>query len=234
MGTLYGKIKDDLLKQIKDGIYQEGDLIPTETQLARQYSASRPTVRQALQLLVDAGYLERRRRRGTVVCQPDVAQHFHHELRSYVDEMQDVGKVVTTKVIVFQRCLAPQEVIETFGLLEDEEVYKLVRLRYTDGVPSFFLETYIPCYLYPGLDTYDFNTESLYRAMGQCGKSVASARSKMSAVLANDTIAALLDKHEGDPLFRYLQVSRDTDGGKVEFTRSYYSGELTLDEEPVK
>ncbi len=62
--ALYEDISNDLLAKIKDGTYQEGQRIPSEKDLAQDYGVSRPTVRQALQLLVDDGYLDRRRRRG--------------------------------------------------------------------------------------------------------------------------------------------------------------------------
>ena len=62
--ALYEDISNDLLAKIKDGTYQEGQRIPSEQELAQAYGVSRPTVRQALQPLVDDGYLDRRRRRG--------------------------------------------------------------------------------------------------------------------------------------------------------------------------
>lgn len=230
MATLHGKIKEDILAKIRDGTYQEGDLIPTEAQLVQQYGVSRPTIRQALQALVDAGFLERRRRRGTVVKRPRSEQHYHHELRSYVDEMRDAGRVVSTTQIVNKRCVPPQGAIDALGLEEGEEAYKIVRLRYTDGKPMFLLETYVPCKLYPGLDAYDFNETGLYQAMSQCGNPVYVASSEMHAAVASDVVASLLDIKLGEPLFHYLQISRDEYGSVVEFTWSYYVGTIVVDE----
>lgn len=59
---LYKKIEQDLLDKIEDGTYAENELIPTELELAEEYQVSRPTVRQAVQTLVDAGYLEKRKK----------------------------------------------------------------------------------------------------------------------------------------------------------------------------
>ena len=230
MATLYSKIREDLLGKIKDGTYKEGDLLPTEAQLAELYGVSRPTVRQALQTLSDEGFVERRRRRGTVVHIPTSGQYYHHDVRRFVDEMRDIGKTVTTNVIVFHRCPASKEAAEALDIAPGEEVYKLVRLRYLDGEPRFFLETYIPCALYPGLDAYDFNNTSLYYAMSQCGSPVFSARSQMQAVLANGAVAPLLDVEEGAPILRYRQVSRTEANQIVEFTWSYYTGTLMLEE----
>ena len=51
----YSKIYQALLAQIKAGELKEGDLIPKETDLSAQYGVSRPTVRQALNILVGDG-----------------------------------------------------------------------------------------------------------------------------------------------------------------------------------
>lgn len=57
----YLEIQNLLLQRIKNGDYQEGQLIPKEVDLAEQLNVSRPTVRHAIRNLVQAGYLERRK-----------------------------------------------------------------------------------------------------------------------------------------------------------------------------
>lgn len=63
----YQVIANDLLNKIQTGIYAQNTIIPPETELADKYQVSRPTMRQAISLLVNQGYLERRRKRGTLV-----------------------------------------------------------------------------------------------------------------------------------------------------------------------
>ncbi len=57
----YQQIEEILRRQITNGHYQEGDLIPKEFDLAEKYQISRPTIRHAVQDLVNQGYLERRK-----------------------------------------------------------------------------------------------------------------------------------------------------------------------------
>ncbi len=64
---LHQQIENDLRQKIQDGTYPEQQLIPKEIELAQYYQVSRPTVRQAVQTLVDQGFLEKRKRRGTLV-----------------------------------------------------------------------------------------------------------------------------------------------------------------------
>ena len=223
--TLYDKIREDLLSKIKDGTYPEGQTIPSELELAQIYGVSRPTVRQALQLLADDGYLEKRRRRGTVVTKPKVRQSFTMSISSFEDAMRLAGRLPKTKVLMFKRERANIEVEKRLELASEKDVFKLVRLRYADSLPNVFVESYIPCELYPGLDSFDFNESSLYAAMDACGNPVMTAQRRLEAIKADGAAAALLDVEPGDPLLLFHTVARDAGGTAVEYSVATYRGE---------
>ncbi|WP_417801967.1 GntR family transcriptional regulator [Thermophilibacter provencensis] len=223
--TLYDQIKDDLLSKIKDGTYPEGQTIPSELELAEMYGVSRPTIRQALQILVSDGYLEKRRRRGTVVTKPKVSQSFTMSISSFEDAMRLAGRLPKTKVLVFKRERANAEVEKRLELARGQDVFKLVRLRYADDLPNVFVESYIPCTLYPGLDSFDFNESSLYAAMDTCGNPVMTARRRLEVIKADGAAAALLDVEAGDPLLLFHTVARDANGTAVEYSVATYRGE---------
>ncbi|MGQ5426418.1 GntR family transcriptional regulator [Thermophilibacter sp. ZX-H3] len=223
--TLYDQIKDDLLSKIKDGTYPEGQTIPSELELAEIYGVSRPTIRQALQILVSDGYLEKRRRRGTVVTKPKVSQSFTMSISSFEDAMRLAGRLPKTKVLVFKRERANAEVEKRLELTRGQDVFKLVRLRYADDLPNVFVESYIPCALYPGLDSFDFNESSLYAAMDACGNPVMTARRRLEVIKADGAAAALLDVEAGDPLLLFHTVARDASGTAVEYSVATYRGE---------
>lgn len=223
--TLYDQIKDDLLSKIKDGTYPEGQTIPSELELAEMYGVSRPTIRQALQILVSDGYLEKRRRRGTVVTKPKVSQSFTMSISSFEDAMRLAGRLPKTKVLMFKRERANAEVEKRLELTRDQDVFKLVRLRHADDLPNVFVESYIPCTLYPGLDSFDFNESSLYAAMDTCGNPVMTARRRLEVIKADGAAAALLDVEAGDPLLLFHTVARDANGTAVEYSVATYRGE---------
>lgn len=223
--TLYDQIKDDLLSKIKDGTYPEGQTIPSELELAEMYGVSRPTIRQALQILVSDGYLEKRRRRGTVVTKPKVSQSFTMSISSFEDAMRLAGRLPKTKVLMFKRERAHAEVEKRLELARGQDVFKLVRLRYADDLPNVFVESYIPCTLYPGLDSFDFNESSLYAAMDTCGNPVMTARRRLEVIKADGAAAALLDVEAGDPLLLFHTVARDANGTAVEYSVATYRGE---------
>ena len=65
---LYHQLAEILLQEIRSGAYPDGSRIPAEQRLAARYQIGRPTVRQAIDLLVRKGLLKRKRGSGTFVC----------------------------------------------------------------------------------------------------------------------------------------------------------------------
>jgi GntR family transcriptional regulator len=64
---LYQQLAELLGRGIQSGDLQVGARLPSEPELARQHGIGRPTVRQATELLVQRGLVERRRGSGTYV-----------------------------------------------------------------------------------------------------------------------------------------------------------------------
>ena len=64
---LYYQLKEQIRQKILDGIYKEGDLIPSERELNDVYELSSTTIRRALNDLVQENYLERKAGKGTFV-----------------------------------------------------------------------------------------------------------------------------------------------------------------------
>ncbi|MEI5990878.1 hypothetical protein A5881_002383 [Enterococcus termitis] len=222
---LYKKIEQDLLDKIKSGTYAENDLIPTELELAEEYNVSRPTVRQAVQTLVDAGYLEKRKKRGTIVKRPKIQQEFTKVIESFDSEMNRKGLVPKTKVIAFRKDTANEEVAENLEIPEGEEVYKLIRLRYAGEKPTVLVTTYIPRMIFKDLEEVDFSTKLLYKTFDEKGYPVKTVSRRLDVIQADDTVSDLLDVEVGAPLF-YFHTRGFAEGKvPVEYSISKYRGD---------
>lgn len=68
--TLHDRILTEVRENIVSGAWPPGHRIPFETEMAAAYGVSRMTVNKALTQLSREGYLERRRKGGTVVTRP--------------------------------------------------------------------------------------------------------------------------------------------------------------------
>lgn len=70
--TLYEQVMDQIKDMIAQGIYQKGDLLPSEKELMQMTGVSRITVREALKALAEVGMIETRHGKGSfVLVDPD-------------------------------------------------------------------------------------------------------------------------------------------------------------------
>jgi GntR family transcriptional regulator len=94
---IYYQLKEFLREVIRD--LEVGAPIPTESDICEHFEISRPTVRQAVSALVAEGYLERRKGRGTFVCEPKIRRDFLLVMESFNREMIESGFTPSTKLI---------------------------------------------------------------------------------------------------------------------------------------
>lgn len=222
----YLEIQNLLLQRIKNGDYQEGQLIPKEVDLAEQLNVSRPTVRHAIRNLVQAGYLERRKKRGTIVTQTKIKQQFTHVIESYNTEIQNNGLVAKTQVLNFSTEKASDEVAEALTIKPNTEVYKLVRLRSADNKPVVFVVTYLPISQLPDLQKIDFTHHSLYSELAKAGLEITHVSRKIEVHPATEEEAQLLETDIKAPIFYFHTIGFTKDHRALEYSIASYRGDL--------
>ena len=222
----YLEIQNLLLQRIKNGDYQEGQLIPKEVDLAEQLNVSRPTVRHAIRNLVQAGYLERRKKRGTIVTQTKIKQQFTHVIESYNTEIQNNGLVAKTQVLNFSTEKANDEVAEALTIKPNTEVYKLARLRSADNKPVVFVVTYLPIAQLPDLQKIDFTHHSLYSELAKAGLEITHVSRKIEVHPATEEEAQLLETDIKAPIFYFHTIGFTKDHRALEYSIASYRGDL--------
>ena len=222
----YLEIQNLLLQRIKNGDYQEGQLIPKEVDLAEQLNVSRPTVRHAIRNLVQAGYLEQRKKRGTIVTQTKIKQQFTHVIESYNTEIQNNGLVAKTQVLNFSTEKASDEVAEALTIKPNTEVYKLVRLRSADNKPVVFVVTYLPIAQLPDLQKIDFTHHSLYSELAKAGLEITHVSRKIEVHPATEEEAQLLETDIKAPIFYFHTIGFTKDHRALEYSIASYRGDL--------
>ena len=78
-GPVYIRIADELKQAISRTGYAPGDLLPKEIDLAKQYDISRATLRNALAILENDGWIIRKKRFGTIVA-PDALRRKYRKI----------------------------------------------------------------------------------------------------------------------------------------------------------
>ncbi|GAA3980063.1 GntR family transcriptional regulator [Streptomyces marokkonensis] len=216
---LYYQLARQLEAAIEHGVLTPGNLLGNEVDLSVRLGLSRPTVRQAIQSLVDKGLLVRRRGVGTQVVHSQVRRPL--ELSSLYDDLEAAGQKPGTRVVRNEGVPAPADVAEALGVAEGGEVTVLERLRLTHGQPVALLCNYLPASL---LDLDDDRLEStgLYRVMRASGITLHSARQTVGARTATREEADRLDEREGAALLTMRRTAYDDTGRPVEYGTHLY------------
>ncbi|MET9532761.1 MULTISPECIES: GntR family transcriptional regulator [unclassified Streptomyces] len=227
---LYYQLAQQLESAIERGRLVPGSLLGNEIDLAGRLGLSRPTVRQAIQSLVDKGLLVRRRGVGTQVVHSQVRRPL--ELSSLYDDLLAAGQRPTTRVLRNETVPATAEAAAALAVPEGSQVRYVERLRLAYGEPMAYLRNYLPEGL-PELDTPRLEATGLYRLLRAAGITLHSARQTVGARAATAGEGIRLAEPEGAPLLTMERTTYDSTGRAVEFgTHTYrasrYSFEFQL------
>ncbi|MGV9248307.1 GntR family transcriptional regulator [Streptomyces sp. NPDC003710] len=211
---LYYQLAQQLEAAVERGALRPGSLLGNEIDLAGRLGLSRPTVRQAIQSLVDKGLLVRRRGVGTQVVHSQVKRPL--ELSSLYEDLEAAGQKPATRVVRSAVAPASAEVAAALGVAEGADVHHLERLRLAHGEPMAFLSNHVPTGLLD-LDTGRLETTGLYRMMRGAGITLHSARQSVGARRATPGEGALLGEPEGAALLTMRRTAYDDTGRAVEY-----------------
>jgi GntR family transcriptional regulator len=216
---LYYQLAQQLEGAIEHGRLSPGSLLGNEIELAGRLGLSRPTVRQAIQSLVDKGLLVRRRGVGTQVVHSQVKRPL--ELSSLYDDLQAAGQSPATHVRRNEVQAASTEVAAALGIAEGSDVVVLERLRSTYGEPMAYMTNYLPTDLLD-LGTDKLEATGLYRLLRGAGVTLHSAQQAIGARSATAEESELLAEEAGAALLTMRRTTYDDKGRAVEYGTHIY------------
>ncbi|KWX01384.1 GntR family transcriptional regulator [Carbonactinospora thermoautotrophica] len=227
---LYFQVAQALEQAIESGELPHGTRLENEIQLADQLGLSRPTMRRAIQYLVDKGLLVRKRGVGTQVVQARVKRSI--ELTSLYDDLAKSNQRPTTKVLRNEIEPASGQAAHALGVPEGTPVIALERLRYAGGEPLALLRNHLPTDLVE-LSTEALEEHGLYELLRAAGVHPRVASQTIGARAARTAEARLLNEAKGAPLLTMKRTTYADNGRAVEYgdhvyRASLYSFELTL------
>ena len=108
----------DLEQKILSNEYPPHSLLPSENQLIKMYSVSRETVRKALNLLKNAGYIQKKQGKGSIVLDLNRFDFPISGLTSF-KELQDTLRIPSeTKVVEIRKiAVSPKYMVILIGQL---------------------------------------------------------------------------------------------------------------------
>ncbi|HBG5346530.1 TPA: trehalose operon repressor [Clostridioides difficile] len=123
----------DLEKDIRNNVYEIGELLPTEIKLAQKYQVSRETIRKAQALLLEKGFIQKKQGKGAIVLDINKFEIEGAGLISF-DELQR-NKNLDTEINVLKnkKEIMPLEICKRLDIDEKTKVISVERLRKING-----------------------------------------------------------------------------------------------------
>lgn len=216
---LYFQLSQALEAAIVNGHLRPGDRIDTEVELAARLGLSRPTVRQAIQDLVNRGLLVRRRGVGTQVVHTKL--HRSVELTSLFDDLANANRQPKTRVLSYALKPADSKVAEALNVPPGTDVLAIERLRLVDDTPLAIMRNWHPADLFETTPS-ELEATGLYALLRRNGIQMRIANQQIGAAAATAQEAKLLEVKVGSPVLTMERTAFDETGRAVEFSSHRY------------
>jgi GntR family histidine utilization transcriptional repressor len=189
-GPMFQRIKDWLLAEIKNGRWKEGDLIPSEQALVKEFGVSRMTVNRAVRELTSDQVLTRRQGAGTWVA----AQKFHAtllEIKSIADEVRGRGHAYSSKLHCLEVVRASDALCAQFELANGSALFHSVIVHFDNQQPIQVEERWVNPQLAPNYLEQDFSRITPNEYLMACAP-LQGARYTIEALLPPRAIGEML------------------------------------------
>jgi DNA-binding GntR family transcriptional regulator len=215
------KLYEILRKHISDGIYKEGDLLPSENELCQLYDMTRPTVRQSLSSLANDGYIIKHQGKGSIV----------HNLPGEIGILSVSGttsavgdRKLKTKIIVKPVLMKwPDEFMFPLTELEKESgcIY-MERVRFLDDAPIFYDISFIANINLPRITSRQFENRSLFQILRDNYRiEIKGGNQRIKAIPASSKISRFLHLKKEQPVL-HLERKIETNNPDLFLYSSIY------------
>ncbi|MBE9541418.1 MAG: GntR family transcriptional regulator, partial [Proteobacteria bacterium] len=134
---LYVQVADWLESMIKGERYQIDTKLPSEGELAQKFQLNRNTIRQAISLLVQKGFVEKQKGVGTFVKRKTSLLPIHKLSRmvSFVDDFNLNNVELEDRIILKKKIMAGEGLAKKLNLKPKDYVVQIERVRIADKTP---------------------------------------------------------------------------------------------------
>ena len=222
MKARYDAIYRDIRESIENGTYLYQGFLPSEAELTAAYDCSHNTLRRALGLLRDQGYVQPVHGKGVRVIyqEPERTTFTVGGIESFHEAEERIRLDAQTEVVSLEQIAATPEISFRTGFEEGTELTSIVRVRRIGGEALILDVNLFRRASVPGI-TEEVARGSVYEyAEKDLGVSIAMSKRAITVERATARDRELLDLGDIDYLAVITSQTFDAQGILIECTRS--------------
>jgi GntR family transcriptional regulator len=204
----YQQIAENLRERLVAGNFVAGRMLPSESELSAEFSASRVTVRRALEVLRDEGLVSARQGFGWFVPGDTVRQPLG-KLATIEEQMRASGVTSQRRIVEFGFESAPKKIADVLGTTQ---VLRVLRVNLADGEPFAIVTVWCSAEVGQHLSRRDVEQSPFYELLDVL---LSGATQTIGADAATPDDATMLHIPVGSPVLRCERVTSDTTGRPV-------------------
>ncbi|WP_409291186.1 trehalose operon repressor [Peribacillus sp. SCS-37] len=193
MRNIFMKVYEDLALKIQEKQLPAGSLLPSENELTEVYGTSRETVRKALKMLSEDGYIHKVQGKGSIVLDISKFNFPVSGLVSFKEVSRKMGHRAKTDVIKLELASPSLSIIEHMKLEEGQKVWEVFRVREIDKDKIILDKDYLSAEIVPEL-TEEVCRNSIYEYLEtEIGLSISFAKKEITVEKPSEEDRLLLN-----------------------------------------
>ncbi|MGX6443390.1 trehalose operon repressor [Neobacillus sp. K501] len=194
MTNKYQIIYNTIVEQIKCGQIEANTLLPSENELKEQYTTSRETIRKALNLLAQNGYIQKVQGKGSIVIDINKFDFPVSGLVSFKELAEKMGEKPKTMVNELSLMKKPEGYIkQQLQLSGKDQVWKVIRTREIGGNKIILDKDFLVKKFVPEL-TEEICADSIYEYLeNELNLKISFAKKEIVVVEPTEEDRSLLD-----------------------------------------
>ncbi|KUO50991.1 MAG: GntR family transcriptional regulator [Desulfitibacter sp. BRH_c19] len=217
---LHAQVKEILVKEILSGCYSEK--IPSEMELMKRFDVSRSTIRQAINGLVDEGYLEKIHGKGTFLALRPV-EEWLGQFRTYREIIENIGMRPSIKLVSKGKTSSPKDVAEVLG---QKEFYAIKRIKYANEIPIAIEKVYYPIKIGLELAKYNLNNAATYSLLTSMGINLWEAEQIITSAIPTKEQCQVLGIDTSISVLSIERINYDQEENIVEYEKTVFRSDM--------
>ena len=224
---LHIQLEEILKSNIREGVWDAGDRIPSENEMSRIYGVSRMTVRSVILRLVREGLLYRVQGKGTFISASKITGR-PLSFMGIQEQLEQKGYQNTTKTVYTRVIQADRKLAEILQVEKNTKTAVIARIRFVEESPFSLHISYLPENLYPDILSKRAEFENrqlcdiLQEDYGIAQKNIVET---MEIVWADKEKAKLMQVQEGYALLHLEETVYGKMDRVIEYSNVYFRGD---------